>query len=171
MQNMADYAKRTHDVLSQITSPPRRSPVAVGGMVGKYLQTVLPFQRNRSTYAIERNRSTYHVKPFYLSSETVIPFTFNLYRYTACGVSHSNELYHRPSNIDVEKKRAAETAAALATPAEKAAAAQSAFAAVAAMASHVNAMEEEDEEEESSSDEDEEEAEEEEVGLCTLNII
>jgi hypothetical protein len=27
------------------------------------------------------NRSTYQVKPFYLSSETVLPFKFNLYRY------------------------------------------------------------------------------------------
>jgi hypothetical protein len=27
------------------------------------------------------NRSTYQVKPFYLSSETVLPFTCNVYRY------------------------------------------------------------------------------------------
>jgi hypothetical protein len=29
------------------------------------------------------NRSTYRVKPFYLSSETVLPFKFNLCRYSA----------------------------------------------------------------------------------------
>jgi hypothetical protein len=38
--------------------------------VGKYVQTVLP---NKTVLPIKLNRSTYQMKPFYLSSETVLP--------------------------------------------------------------------------------------------------
>jgi hypothetical protein len=41
-----------------------------GVKVGKYVQTVLP---NKTVLPIKLNRSTYQMKPFYLSSETVLP--------------------------------------------------------------------------------------------------